>query len=178
MARDQLLSSVWVRMVIFAWLFVFPIVFIALPFAGMFIGEREQSWTPVLGLMVWMLGPWAASVIMRFTGMRSLESQEPVDPRYLKIREKLRGRGLRNWESNAAPDAYTLQDGTQLRDLYVLKNGRSNTQHIMGYLDDGRIWVNGKVFIIDDEEPSESRFELVSKEFHRPIARKLEINTR
>ena len=62
------MSSVWVRVIIFAWLFVFPLVFVVLPMIEMFFGRQEQNWTPVLGLIVWMLGPWAASIVMKYLG--------------------------------------------------------------------------------------------------------------
>lgn len=65
---DKFLSSIWVRMLIFAWMFIFPIVFIALPALEMFTGNAEQSWTPVWGLIVWMLGPWAASILKKYLG--------------------------------------------------------------------------------------------------------------
>ncbi|MEM7067679.1 MAG: hypothetical protein AAF478_02250 [Pseudomonadota bacterium] len=68
MTREQLLSSVWVRMLIFAWMIVFPIVFIALPAFEMFAEGGEKSWTPVWGLIVWMLAPWAASILMKYLG--------------------------------------------------------------------------------------------------------------
>ena len=71
MTREQFMSSVWVRMVIFAWLFVFPIVFVALPMVEMFFGRQEQNWTPVLGLIVWMLGPWVASILMKYAGFEA-----------------------------------------------------------------------------------------------------------
>jgi len=66
MNREQLLSSVWVRMLIFAWMIVFPIVFIALPMIEMFFGNTEQSWTPVWGLLVWLLAPWFVSILMKY----------------------------------------------------------------------------------------------------------------
>ncbi|MEM9278926.1 MAG: hypothetical protein AAGA76_10150 [Pseudomonadota bacterium] len=68
MTRDQLLSNVWVRMLIFAWMIVFPIVFVALPAFEMFLGNTEKSWTPVWGIIVWMLGPWVGSILMKYLG--------------------------------------------------------------------------------------------------------------
>ncbi len=68
MNREQLLSSIWVRILVFAWMIVFPIIFIALPAFEMFVGEGEKSWTPVWGLIVWMLGPWAASIVLKYFG--------------------------------------------------------------------------------------------------------------
>ncbi len=68
MSREQLFSSIWVRMLVFAWMIVFPIVFIALPMVEVLFGEAEQSWTPVWALIVWMLGPWVVSIVMKYTG--------------------------------------------------------------------------------------------------------------
>ena len=68
MTREQLLSSKLTRVVVFLWMIVFPIVFIALPALEMFMGETEKSWTPVWGLIVWMLGPWVASIVMKYSG--------------------------------------------------------------------------------------------------------------
>ena len=66
MDREKLLSNTWVRMIIFAWMIVFPIVFIALPGFEMVMGGGEKSWTPVLGLVVWMLGPWVGSIVLKY----------------------------------------------------------------------------------------------------------------
>ena len=68
MNNTSFLSSWWVRVIIFLWMIVFPIVFIALPTLEMFMGEGEKSWTPVWGLIVWMLGPWVASIVMKYVG--------------------------------------------------------------------------------------------------------------
>ena len=68
MNRQQLLSSVWVRVLVFAWLIVFPIIFIALPALEYLTGDGEKSWTPVWALIVWMLGPWVASILMKYLG--------------------------------------------------------------------------------------------------------------
>ena len=68
MDRKELLSSKWVRVVIFLWMIVFPIIFIALPSLEIFMGEQEKNWTPVWALIVWMLGPWVASIVMKYAG--------------------------------------------------------------------------------------------------------------
>ncbi len=68
MNRTQLFSSKWMRVVIFFWMIVFPIVFIALPALEMFTDGQEKSWTPVWALIVWMLGPWVASIVMKYAG--------------------------------------------------------------------------------------------------------------
>ena len=66
MDRQEFLSKPWVRMVIFAWMVVFPIVFIALPALEIFLERAEPSWTPVWGLIAWMLAPAAGSVILKW----------------------------------------------------------------------------------------------------------------
>ncbi|MEO0329264.1 MAG: hypothetical protein AAF217_11790 [Pseudomonadota bacterium] len=65
MTREQLLSSIWVRMLIFAWMIIFPIIFIALPLLEIFINDAPSSWTPVWALMIWMTGPWVVSIVMK-----------------------------------------------------------------------------------------------------------------
>ncbi|MBO6816562.1 MAG: hypothetical protein JJ891_17035 [Rhizobiaceae bacterium] len=68
MTREQLLSSWWTRIIVFLWMIVFPFIFILLPGIEMFFGDGEQSWTPVWALIVWMLGPWAASILLKYAG--------------------------------------------------------------------------------------------------------------
>ncbi len=68
MTREKLLASIWVRMLVFAWMIVFPIVFIALPMVEVLFGRAEQSWTPVWGLLVWLLAPWFVSIVMKYVG--------------------------------------------------------------------------------------------------------------
>ena len=72
MNRQQFLSSKWARIIVFLWMIVFPIIFIALPALEMFTGESEKSWTPVWALIVWMLGPWVASIVMKYSGGQKL----------------------------------------------------------------------------------------------------------
>ena len=69
MTREELLSSKWVRAIAFLWIIVFPIVFIAIPALEIYMGDTEKSWTPVWALIVWMLGPWAASIVMKYIGI-------------------------------------------------------------------------------------------------------------
>jgi len=76
MNREQFLSSIWVRLLVFAWMIVFPIVFIALPALEYFAGDAEQSWTPVWALIVWMLGPWAASIVMKYMGGNAKSTED------------------------------------------------------------------------------------------------------
>jgi len=76
MTREQLLSNIWVRVLIFAWMIVFPIVFIALPGLEMFMNEQDKSWTPVWALIVWMLGPWVVSIVMKYAGSDSTSKND------------------------------------------------------------------------------------------------------
>lgn len=75
MTREELLSSKWVRIIAFAWLVVFPIVFIALPALEIFMGDAEKSWTPVWALILWMMGPWAASILMKYASPKEQETE-------------------------------------------------------------------------------------------------------
>ena len=59
-------SSIWVRVIVFLWMFVFPIIFIALPLLEMFGEERATSMTPVWALVVWMLAPAAIATGMKY----------------------------------------------------------------------------------------------------------------
>jgi hypothetical protein len=68
MNRERFLSSIWMRLIVFLWIIVFPIVFIALPGLEMLMGETDKSWTPVWGLIVWMMGPWVGSIVMKYMG--------------------------------------------------------------------------------------------------------------
>lgn len=75
MTREQFLSSIWVRVLVFAWMIVFPLIFIALPAFEIFTGEAETSWTPFYGLVVWILGPWAGSIVLKWAGMSPSEKE-------------------------------------------------------------------------------------------------------
>ena len=61
-----LLSSKWMRLVIFLWMVVFPVLFIALPVLEMVTGEREISYDPAWAFAFWVLTPAAASVVMKY----------------------------------------------------------------------------------------------------------------
>jgi len=76
MDLKSLMSKPWMRIVVFLWLVVFPIVFIALPGLEMILGEQEKSWTPVWGVIVWMTGPWAGSIILKYVGGEPTEEKE------------------------------------------------------------------------------------------------------
>lgn len=79
MTREQILSNIWVRMAVFAWMIVFPILFIALPALEIFTGKVEDNWTPVWGLVVWMTAPAAASVVMKYLGLGPTQQNEQRD---------------------------------------------------------------------------------------------------
>ena len=74
MTRDQLLKSKMVRLVVFLWLIIFPILFIALPTLEMITGERENNLTPLWAFGLWVLGPWAGSIIWKWFGTDKEES--------------------------------------------------------------------------------------------------------
>ena len=76
MTRDQFLKSKTVRFIVFLWMIVFPIIFIALPTLEMVTGERENDLTPLWAFGVWILGPWAASIIWKWFGQQNKEEQE------------------------------------------------------------------------------------------------------
>lgn len=68
MNREEFLKKRWVRVVTFLWLVVFPLLFIAVPVLEMFMNDAPKSYTPVWALIVWMLGPWAASIVLKYAG--------------------------------------------------------------------------------------------------------------
>ncbi len=76
MTREQFLKSKTVRLVVFFWMIVFPIIFIALPTLEMVTGERENDLTPLWAFGVWILGPWAVSIIWKWFGQQNKEEQE------------------------------------------------------------------------------------------------------
>ncbi len=76
MNLKSLLASPWVRIIVFAWMFIFPLAFIALPMAEAYFGETEQSWTPVWALIIWLLAPYAASIVVKYVGGEANEEKE------------------------------------------------------------------------------------------------------
>ncbi len=68
MNRERLLKSKSVRLIVFLWLIILPIIFIALPVLEMVTGERENDLTPLWAFGVWILGPWAGSIIWKWFG--------------------------------------------------------------------------------------------------------------
>jgi len=74
--KEEFLKKKWVRFLVFIWIVVFPILFIALPALEMVTGERENDLTPLWALGVWILGPWAASILWKWFGE---EERQEVD---------------------------------------------------------------------------------------------------
>ncbi len=72
------MASKWVRLIVFLWMFIFPLIFIALPLLEMFTEERATSSAPVWALIVWMLAPAAVSIGVKYMG-GSKESQSESD---------------------------------------------------------------------------------------------------
>ena len=62
------LGSIWVRLAVFLWGIVFPIVFVALPLADVLTGEGELTAGPFWALAVWFLGPAAVAIGMKYFG--------------------------------------------------------------------------------------------------------------
>lgn len=68
MDRTRLLSTVWMRAIVFLWMVVFPIIFIAIPALEMVQGEREWGGAPVWAFAVWVLGPLAVAIVFKYAG--------------------------------------------------------------------------------------------------------------
>ena len=76
MDRKAFLSTKFVRLVAFLWLVVFPILFIALPTLEMATGDRERDLGPLWGFIVWILGPLAGGILMKWFGFTSKATDE------------------------------------------------------------------------------------------------------
>lgn len=50
-------TKLWVRVLLFVWVVVFPIIFVALPVMKMITGEAPASMAPVFPFLVWFLSP-------------------------------------------------------------------------------------------------------------------------
>ncbi len=66
--RQGFFASKWARLIVFLWMIVFPIVFVAVPALEMFRGETPASLTPLWGLALWLLGPLAVSITLKYAG--------------------------------------------------------------------------------------------------------------
>ena len=76
MTRDQFLKMKTVRFFIFLWIVIFPILYIALPTLEMVTGERENELTPLWAFGVWVLGPYAGSIIWKWFGSEKEVEEE------------------------------------------------------------------------------------------------------
>lgn len=68
MTKERLLSSIWVRIGVFLWMIVFPIIFIAIPALEMVTGERAVGLMPAWAFLVWMLGPLVGAIGLKYFG--------------------------------------------------------------------------------------------------------------
>ena len=66
MTITKLFSSVWMRVIVFLWMILFPILFVALPGLEMMRGEREMSLGPLWAFVVWLLGPVAVAIVLKY----------------------------------------------------------------------------------------------------------------
>lgn len=73
MTKEQFLKKKTVRLFIFLWIVIFPILFIALPLLEMVTGEREKEIVPLWAFGVWVFGPWAASILWKWFGSEKKE---------------------------------------------------------------------------------------------------------
>ena len=60
------MASPWMRVLVFLWGIVFPIVFVALPALEMLGKERPVSMDPVWALALWVLSPLAVSIGLKY----------------------------------------------------------------------------------------------------------------
>ena len=71
MSTDRhILSAPWVRILLFLWGVVFPLVFIVIPTAEYFSGESPFPVAALWATAVWMLSPMMASIAMKYFGPR------------------------------------------------------------------------------------------------------------
>ena len=68
MEKSRFLSSIWVRLIVFLWMIVFPIALIAIPGLEMVMGEREWGLAPAWAFGVWFLGPLVATIVYKYMG--------------------------------------------------------------------------------------------------------------
>ncbi|MEL7273098.1 MAG: hypothetical protein AAGK33_06630 [Pseudomonadota bacterium] len=58
-------TKLWVRILIFMWVVVFPITFVVLPVMKMVTGEAPVSTEPVFPLVMWFLSPLVFVVVTK-----------------------------------------------------------------------------------------------------------------
>ena len=68
MNKTRLLSSIWMRLIVFLWMIVFPIAFVAIPGLEMVTGERDWGLAPLWGFAAWMLGPLVLTIVLKYFG--------------------------------------------------------------------------------------------------------------
>ena len=68
MDKTRLFSSIWMRLIVFLWMIVFPLVFVAIPALEMVMGDREWGLAPAWGFGVWILGPLVGSIVLKYVG--------------------------------------------------------------------------------------------------------------
>ena len=68
MEKKRILSSIWVRVIVFLWMIVFPVVMVAIPALEMVTGEREWGLAPAWAFAVWLLGPLVAAIVFKYVG--------------------------------------------------------------------------------------------------------------
>jgi len=86
MANDGLTSASpfsrpLARLAVFLWGLVFPLLFVALPLAQVMTGEGVLTAAPFWALAVWLLGPAAVAIGMKYFGNGAAESAKNLDTR-------------------------------------------------------------------------------------------------
>ncbi len=68
--QNNFLAKAWVRVIVFLWGIVFPIVFVALPALKFAMGEAPFDMRPVWAFAVWILSPLAVTILLKYTQPR------------------------------------------------------------------------------------------------------------
>ena len=68
MESRALLAKPWVRIVLFLWGILFPIVFVALPLLKVATGEAAFTMQPVWAFAFWVLTPAAVAIVWKRFG--------------------------------------------------------------------------------------------------------------
>ena len=79
MSFAQLLAKPWVRVIVFLWAIIFPIVFVALPLLKVSTGEAELTMGPVWAGLFWILTPLAVSIGMKYFGASNAPEQSETN---------------------------------------------------------------------------------------------------